>query len=387
MPPQLSESWASAYLQVLIGLFVFALGIPALMFQMVVQEGLRHVAGRYITDIWWRVSFISLVLSCLSFIWFLQPKAGGEVSECKRWIAGGILTIVPLLVGLTGFRLLNSYKRENIISKVKAALIDEWMTNGSFEPRTLSDFVYLGKHSEAGHPKEVMLRAFKDVAEAVQCSAVYGGRELKDLIMSLFDILKCEETLGDDDNFYAAAEILASILARYSEKPRRASQDADSIRITLTELGLDAIQTKTDRTTLKLLTVGASSSGDIVLRMGISAFSRGRFLIATNALNILEADVDRESQDEQGNLMPSDATSRLLGLVSHFVASGETAQSRGRKFFETDGLESYSQLTECLTQSLQYHSSRTDFETADKVAALFQRSQKRTWPVAAPRTL
>lgn len=71
--PQLSEAWATAYIQILTMLCIFALGIPALMFQLVVQEDIRHVFQRHMRVTGWVTSVVIILLTFTMFVWFLHP--------------------------------------------------------------------------------------------------------------------------------------------------------------------------------------------------------------------------------------------------------------------------------------------------------------------------
>lgn len=73
MPPQLSEAWATAYIQILTMLCIFALGIPALMFQLVVQDDIRHVFHRHMRVTGWVTSVAIILLTFIMFVWFLHP--------------------------------------------------------------------------------------------------------------------------------------------------------------------------------------------------------------------------------------------------------------------------------------------------------------------------
>ncbi|MDX6269233.1 MAG: hypothetical protein QOD28_456 [Acidobacteriota bacterium] len=71
--PYLSEQWATTYLQILFGLMVFALGIPTLAFELVVQEDVRHVVQqRWHLKMWLALVFI-LFISSIAFVWLLHP--------------------------------------------------------------------------------------------------------------------------------------------------------------------------------------------------------------------------------------------------------------------------------------------------------------------------
>jgi hypothetical protein len=69
----LSETWAAAYVQILTMLIIFALGIPALAIQLVVQDDIRTVFQRRWK--WTMLGILVLVIfgAFISFIWILHP--------------------------------------------------------------------------------------------------------------------------------------------------------------------------------------------------------------------------------------------------------------------------------------------------------------------------
>src|SRR5215213_3258132 len=69
----LSETWASAYVQILITLIIFALGIPALAIQLVVQDDIRTVFQRRWKWTMWIILVIGIFGAFISFIWILHP--------------------------------------------------------------------------------------------------------------------------------------------------------------------------------------------------------------------------------------------------------------------------------------------------------------------------
>ncbi|HEX8128137.1 MAG TPA: hypothetical protein VF527_03480 [Pyrinomonadaceae bacterium] len=78
--PVLSEQWATTYLQILFGLMVFALGIPALAFELIVQEDVRHVVQRRWHLKMWLALVFMLFISSILFVWLLHPLQDGRNS-------------------------------------------------------------------------------------------------------------------------------------------------------------------------------------------------------------------------------------------------------------------------------------------------------------------
>jgi hypothetical protein len=101
MPPPLSEAWATAYVQILITLVVFALGVPALAIQLVVQDDIREVFHRRMKITGWIASLVITLLAFVAFVWVLHPpfkKVGGASTGRAAGAADGVVVSLPLSV-------------------------------------------------------------------------------------------------------------------------------------------------------------------------------------------------------------------------------------------------------------------------------------------------
>ncbi len=396
MPPHLTEGWAAAYLQILIGLLVFALGIPAFIFQLIVREDIRHVTEQRMNTRWGWVPIGFLALAALAFVWWLHPSSGEEDTLMQRWLASLLITLVPLLVAGSGFYQLRKYEREKVVASLRDAFIQADSGRNSRQTanaaerakredilrekrkRALHDLIYLGEHGRAGNEKQMVLNAFESIAKFVQSREDYQGEELEYLIQSLPVILQSGETKGDDKNYCLAAEMLKKIQDNCSRK-RRAIYDDDvkAIRRTLKALALEAMKSKLEHTVLRLLDASVACNSDIVFTIGVAALQAKRFLIATSALSKLETMVIK------GNGLGCDETSyRLLGLLAHFAASGKAATRRAETFFSQLPLEDPTLIGRCLNEAFTHYYDRTYFETADYLHALIRRIETNAWPAA-----
>lgn len=119
MPPPLSEAWATAYVQILITLVVFALGIPALAIQFVVQDDIREVFHRRMRITGWVTSLAVILLAFIAFVWFLHPPFK-KVSNALTNSPGGAdkktQVTIPLNVNTSPLMNPNSADRDTVIT-------------------------------------------------------------------------------------------------------------------------------------------------------------------------------------------------------------------------------------------------------------------------------
>lgn len=100
MPPPLSEAWATAYVQILITLVVFALGIPALAVQLIVQDDIREVFHRRMRVTGWIASLAIIILTFIAFVWILHPpfKKAKTPTNNQTEVGKDIVISIPLTV-------------------------------------------------------------------------------------------------------------------------------------------------------------------------------------------------------------------------------------------------------------------------------------------------
>lgn len=400
--PPLTETWASAYLQILIGLLVFALGIPAFIFQLIVREDIRHVTARRMkTGLYWS-SIVFLIFASLAFVWFLHPSATEVMPAWKNRLAATLVTIIPIFVGFSSAYRLNYYRREKLIKAIAGDILKTYRrrqliagilqpSNGLIgrilkryprkpliEEQLLRDLIDLGSHGKAGYEKRLVLEALLEIAQTVQQNGQYAGDDLKDLIQSLDKVVRCGDIAGDKENFYEAADILESILGNLNSHPeaKHSFDDTEAIKVTFESLGLEAIKSKDNPTVVKLLDLAGLYNTEIVFKMGIAALHTRRFLIAISALGKLEAEVLRG-----GGLSCDQTTFRLFGLLAHFVVSGKAARRQARETLSRLHIESYAAVfvKDCLHRAFDYYYTHAEYEVADHIAVLSSLVESHTW--------
>lgn len=180
--PEVTEVWATAYLQILVVVFVFALGVPALLFQLIVPEDVRQVVHhRWKISGWYAFTFC-LALASASFIWVFHPdqNTASELIPFPPWksaMANAIVTVVPVLAALAGLLLFISYKRDRVIKRLEKSLERRYSETGTWDPLSLHDLLYLGEQGKSGREKELVLRAIGRLATKAQAQRYYSGCE------------------------------------------------------------------------------------------------------------------------------------------------------------------------------------------------------------------
>lgn len=177
MPPQLTEGWATVYLEILIGLLVFAVGIPSLAFQLIVQEDVRQVTQRHMKVKWLHVLGTTILFTSILFVWIIHPSDNLTLSQDKPkpqsenipqtsdsntspaddrlqsqiepeafygWIEwesylASIMVTIPLVsILLLSFVGLGAYKRENVVQSLERNIQRNFDSEGSLEAEPAS---------------------------------------------------------------------------------------------------------------------------------------------------------------------------------------------------------------------------------------------------------
>jgi len=363
MPPQVTETWASAYLQVLTVLLVFALGIPALVFQISIPEEIRHIMHRRKSFIWCYILMVILVMACLFFIWFFHPCTTNTLSLYNEYIASGVVTLILISVGIFWLFEFGSCKRKNLVLIIQKKLKKKFNKQKKLDKEYLDDLVYLGEHGNAGEDKEMVLKALNRLAANVQGAKGYQGVELEELIRGTERVVDNREKPGNDSNFSLAGNILKRIRQRANERTNISYLDADLALKGLGRLGVMAIERRSEAVAQGFLEAVTGNSQQ-VFEMGKAAFRAQYFLLALAALSRLETLAEKPG--------PNDVNiSALLGLVAYFRAAGSSSARQRAELTLSQAPEVFvPSLPKCLQNAYDYYYSLADYETADKLLAL-----------------
>jgi hypothetical protein len=375
-PPFLTEQWASAYFQILFSALVFAIGIPFLGLQLVMQEDVRHVVTyRQSAQMERRADERARVAEIVpqptnSNTESQPPPAEAETNEHyrERVAAGLIVTIIPVVTLIFGYWLPTNYTRKKVIHQFKSDLISSFNKNRSLQRELLMKLVYLGDHGNAGIEKTLVLNAFMEIAHHVQRGTKkhpYRGRELADMVRSLKTVVEEGERRGNDENYKQAAGLLKVVWSRVTGE--HSNQDATLAASALKHLGLTAVRDRSEETATIYVMLAAECDDSVVFELGLAALTAKRYRVATIALDKLETLALNE------NLRNTETTSNLLGLLAQYSTHGISASRRANQFLsKTSHLFSPS-LQVCVDSANDYHYKAGSFDTADKILELFNK--------------
>ncbi len=381
----------------IITLFVFLIGLPALVVQFmpaevrsIVFDKGKLIPRRLILAI---ASFLLVVT--FSSVWTLciEKYTWVGFSSTQTWSIVWFFTFAFLItdVSLTAFWFQNTYgRRENVINSLKDRSLREFSHRERSNVGALRQLIEIGKQSTPGSDRELILNALKEIA-AVTCNRPgYRGESLAVLIDGVVGMLSINPDSEDLLNYKTAVEILEIILrARPSDEESGSLRDQHHSVRALSALGQTAISQIKIRTGIDYILVGyeealglavyrhpkmLSDISQAFLEVGAIALTAGQFLFAVAAMErlivIAEEPPGAASINNSTNRLPFEATSDMLGLAAHFWSNSEGSREYIQKRLMT--------ITNCvgkpLTRKLlaaRTHCLQTmEFSTADKLAQM-----------------
>ncbi len=366
----------------IITLFVFLIGVPALVFQLMEPEIRRVVLKR--RNFWIETPlYVLAAITVVAISIALQAwsESTTEKEAWADWVWSGMFLFLFIVTAIVAIRVPYHYgRRENVVSALKSEAVNYLKKHGHIPDLALLDLIDLAKQSDPGKDRELILSAFNELVIEVCSHAEYRGDALETLINELVNVLTSEPDPEDLRNFQSAAGIMTSIIALNGNneqiiglKDRQHAVRALSVleqtilsHFTLS-LGADYILMgyvqvlglATDR-----FPVMATDVSQAFFEIGSLAIERKQTLIAASVL-------EKMLNLGEGNApLQSELAADLLGLTAHFWMSGSSNNMFAReRLLEIQGfLESPLQIE---IEKASLHCRKTmQFETADKLAQM-----------------
>lgn len=374
--PPFTEEWARTYLQVLFESFLFALGVPAAIYNLI-DSDIKHLTQTRARARRYFLVTALLYIVVFAIVWLIPPDPNsqpgmatplGPSSIIKSLVALATVTVLPFGVLVMGLWLNQQFEREKVIARLGNMLVANFKASGHLESMALKDLSYLGEHGRAGNEKRLVLDVLDRLARSVREqmadeNTAYQGFELEGLIRHIPAMLDNSVEPGNEENYRRALDVLSNIWRCLGT--RRITDDSFSTRETIRHLALRAVEKTSEATVLAYLEIAADCDNQMVFDMGIAAFGVNKFLVATAALNKLE---EMAANALTGNSMPEaqrDTRANLLGMTAHFAAGGPSGLRRAETVLRFSDEFFAGTLREALADAIDYQYAIGRFETSD----------------------
>ncbi len=347
-------------------LLVFMVGVPAVVLQTLPPEVRRVVTKRWSQLL--ANAGIPVLAALLGIAAALVLEARSDLPA--RWIWSTLLAALFGLVVVTAFHIPRRYgRRDVVVQRLEQEVGREVTATGRLVDESLYDLVELGKLSEAGREKQLVLEALLNLTDRVCTHPAYTGDRLEELVIGVVDILPPTTRRGSITNFNTASAILRRIVTRSQPAGRPAFKQVDLIRAirALSTLGRAALDLGNDSIPLAFVqTLGATRAeraetfvSQALFEVGVAAVRRGSILVAMGCQADLQGLVEGRSP-ASGELVAD-----TLGLLAHFWCSGETGHEYARVRLERMVPDLQQDLDEALGAAVEHCARTTQFQTAD----------------------
>lgn len=366
----------------IITLFVFLIGVPALVFQLMDPAIRRVVLKRrnfWIETPIYVVIAISIVAGAIALeVRFLNQNNKSNAD----WVWSIMFLLLFAVTAVVAIRVPYYYgRRENIVCTLKKDAIKYMYRSGHIPDDGLTDLIDLAKQSDAGKDREVILLAFNDIVVNVCTHSNYRGDALETLINELVNILTAEPDPEDLRNFRAAAGIMTNIITLDGGVPAMNLKDRQHAVRALSALE----QTMLNNFTLSLgvdyilldyvqalgltsdrFSEMATDVSQALFEIGSVALEKKQTLIAVSALEkMLNLDIG-----ECAHSRLDEFNADLLGLGAHFWTGGAMYKEfvRGRINEIVDMIKG--PLLEKMDIASEHCQKTMQFDTAEKLSRM-----------------
>ena len=369
MPPQLTEAWATTYLSAVITLFVFALGVPAIIYHIGIPEDVLQVIYRNRWIKRWILILMVLpyAISASALIWFLHPSSSTTTPNTLEYWTGGVISFLIIFSFTPWFYVWRITSRSKVLKRLaNEAINSQYHGKIGYESK-LDDLCYLGTSAITTETRKSVLEIYAQIAPKVQTSSNYGGSELMHFTSALEGILVYGEKRGSDDEFRIAANILERILYGLWDQGLYGSQDEYSVIKALNRLAIIAIIEKSRSTALVYLQTVSQSSTSLFY-LAEAAINEREYYIAILALSKVESIINLERPVKRESI------ASYFGILAHFFGHknmeiklfAEDSLSREYVNFDVPLIKSYE-------TALQYFRNIQYFDTVSKLSTIRHR--------------
>ncbi|HEX5688515.1 MAG TPA: hypothetical protein VFX76_00845 [Roseiflexaceae bacterium] len=379
-------------------LLLFLIGVPALVIQSIAPE-VRNVIfkrwRRLLLETGLPVAVaLSVFIAGLMRHMFWDDQAaihlGGNLvvplPDGGSWTWTIVLLVMIATATYTAMRIPYRYgRREQIIQSLQR----ETFRDGVLVESSLEELIALGRQSEAGEDKELVLSALYNLARQMYAVPGYKGDRLETLILGLTHILTSSSQPGNGQNFDTAAQILLHI----TKSAKLPAADVLAAIHTLGELGQGVLlhvgPLNLRPTAMKYVQAlgstvnrhpdNATDVSQALFEIGVVAVRQGQMLIAMASMSDLltlaqfrRSPRGRRAGDGQAQVLPEELSSDVLGLIAHFWVAGATAREYAEtKLREVGGLL-HQPLEDALEAARQHCARTTKFQVADNLTKLIE---------------
>jgi hypothetical protein len=287
---------------------------------------------------------------------------------------------------VTAFYIPRRYgRREAIVRHFERGTRRKTKTDGRLIEDYLTDLIELGRQSEPGQDKEVVLAALAQLTEDVLSHQLYKGDALETLVLGLVTILDAGAQPGTSGNYSTAGQILQQIITRHSDRasgsPLGQTDQLFAVRA-LSKLGQSALLQLDQRIEVDSLVIQYVQ--DLQLLMGRrpemklavseALFEIGRMAVRQNQMFVAVASLDILTLviSQSTNQVDEALAGYMLGLASHLWSSGNSVRPTIKDKLHQVNQNLPQPLPLALQSAKEYYIRQTIFQIADNLEQMHE---------------
>lgn len=346
MPPDEALGLA----QILLGLLLFTVGIPALIIEVRVEEPLRRVLHKRIRP----GPMIALGACSLSADIVLILVSSAPVPVLVQTLLKGVAGILICLFAWSWVYIYKNVRIELVIRNVVSDLHRQIHEKGSAADPDLADLLLFGEHL-AGGEKNTVIKEVERLCQAIQNVPRYSGTQLEELVRGLQRIVSRNGTLEHHRSAHTVVRKCWNVLV---QRGLTGDQDARVLKEVAAVLGALAVSQHMEATALRWMST-IPGVVDVPHRIGAAAVHVGHFPVAIEALDRLSRIAAAQ------RALPKE----FIALAAHFTAAGPSAARTAQEFTARLGY-SLEAIRAAAENAAAEFRETGDYTTADAIEAV-----------------
>lgn len=307
--------------QILVGLLLFTMGVPAVIVETRVDESLRRILHKRIRP----VPMLVLGIFTMALIVILIALSGENVEPTTESLIRSLSAADITLFAGVWFYIYMNVRISLVIGNVVRDMKKKLKREGVISNPDLADLLTLGENLRGSEKNEV-IRAVGQLIHAVQNRKEYNGSRLKALVRGLPRIVEMNGTI---EHHNSARRVIEGSWQTILKLDLFKDNDADFIKNAACELGSLAVTRQLESVALRWIStfpwdLDVPLVIEVPYRIGAAAIGQGQGSVAVAALSRMKLIAGVREQ------LPKE----LIALVAHFHAAGPAAAQTARHFID-----------------------------------------------------
>lgn len=292
MITELTEAWGAAYIESVVTLFVFALGLPALVYQIGIPPDLVTIIARnrWVRRTWLLVMAMPYVCIGAVLIWWFHPVNETPVSSNDATTVAFLMSFILVWSICPWIYVGRVATRTRVTKKLLRQIEIGLFFQRKFDEPSLVDLGHVAGWAEPGREKEQPIDALIQVSRSFYRDTPEGsveGDELKSVLLQLERAVLSGAKLGNDENFLKVGDHIEWLIRTLRKLNPRSESDLSISAMIIERLGCHVVNNMAKPTALMFLQ-NLKLMPESLLQYALHALAKGDYALAIAAFRTLE---------------------------------------------------------------------------------------------------